>query len=166
MRAAQCPVPSLAAAECSSPRVACIFAPQLRPRREGCPRPQRSFPRPCLNARSAPYGSVLDYSKFSLVVHVNDTSGWVATPTHRRQAERWTSEAGPPTHTIADMSQLLPALRSISKERVREMQAALQRVRRAFLWKTVLSPEAPAAADIALRLMLPSYQMDAAALTL
>lgn len=130
------------------------------------PRPQRSFPRPCLNARSAPYGSVLDYSKFSLVVHVNDTSGWVATPTHRRQAERWTSEAGPPTHTIADMSQLLPALRSISKERVWEMQAALQRVRRAFLWKTVLSPEAPAAADIALRLMLPSYQMDAAALTL
>ncbi|KAL4447487.1 hypothetical protein ABPG75_004706 [Micractinium tetrahymenae] len=109
---------------------------------------------------SAPFGSVLDYSKFSLVVHVNDTSGWVSTPTHQRQADRWTSEAGPPTHTIADMSQLLPALRSVSPERVREMQAALQRVRRAFLWKSVLSPEQPAAADVALRLILPSYQLD------
>lgn len=100
------------------------------------------------------------------MVHVNDTSGWVSNPTHQRQAERWTSEAGPPTHVIADMSQLLPALRSVSAQRIGEMQAALQRVRRAFLWKSVLAPEQPAAADLALRLLLPSYQMDATGLLL
>lgn len=109
---------------------------------------------------SAPYASVLDYSKFSVVIHVDDTSGWVSTPVHQQQAAKWVSEAGPPTHSITNMSQLLPTLRSISKERVSEMQSALQRVRRAFLWKSVLNPEQPSAVDIALHLALPSYQLN------
>lgn len=103
---------------------------------------------------------MLDYSKFSLVIHVDDTSGWVSTPIHQRQAAEWVSEAGPPTHSIPNMSQLLPALRSVSKERIQEMQAALQRVRRAFLWKSVLNSEQPSAVDLALHLALPSYQLN------
>ena len=109
---------------------------------------------------SAPYASVLDYSKFSLVIHVDDTSGWVSTPIHMQQAREWVSEAGPPTHRITSMAQLLPTLRSVSKERIRKMQEALQRVRRAFLWKSVLNSERPSAGDIALEMALSSYQVN------
>lgn len=151
----------------SRPHGAPTRTPDPHPTRPTCPpcaqspegQAQPSLP-PFPPACSAPFGSVLDYSQFSLVVHVEDTSGWVSTAVHRRQAAQWTSEAGPPTHTIADVSQLLPTLRGISPERVARMQAALQRVRRAFLWKSVLSPEQPAAADVALSLVLPSYQLD------
>ncbi|KAL4423724.1 hypothetical protein ABPG75_001025 [Micractinium tetrahymenae] len=115
---------------------------------------------------SAPFASAIDYSKFGLVVHVGDTSGWVSTPIHERQAHEWVPEAGAPNFIIANISQLLPALRSVSAGRIREMQAALQRVRRAFLWKSVLSPEQPSAVDLALHQVLPSYQLNTSSLLL
>lgn len=111
-------------------------------------------------ACSAPFASVLDYGRFSLVIHVEDTSGWVSTPVHQQQAQEWVPEAGPPTHSIPNMSQLVPTLRSLSKERIREMQAALQRVRRAFLWKSVLNSEQPSAVDIALHQAVPTYPLN------